>query len=117
MAAGRSTPEHAEREAGPVASPQAATRPTPGPARVLALQRAIGNAAVHRLLRPGPATVQRVREDEFRADPPGFLRKNKVTVEMAKGLRLRYPDPDLHKSYYESFVTGMDEYRFSRHWF
>jgi hypothetical protein len=114
----------------------------PNPAQVLTLQRAIGNAAVNELLRRpssegpeplsagrvhaappvtvargGPARVQRVREDEFRADPPAFLRKNKVTVEMAKGLQLRYPDPDVHSMFYTNFVAMMDAYKFSRHWF
>jgi hypothetical protein len=118
MAAGRSTPEHAEREAGPVASPQvAALAPDASTARVLALQRSVGNAAVHRLLRPGAAVVQRLREEEFRADPPGFLKANKVTMDMAKGLRLRYPDADLHNMIYEGFVGQMDQYKFARHWF
>ena len=67
--------------------------------------------------RSAPARVQRVREDEFKVDPSGFLKKHKVTVEMSKGLALRYPSPDIHKMFYENFVSQMDQYAFSRHWF
>ena len=140
MTAGHLKPESV-KAGRPVASPDVATRPTaavertsaapvpghgqaPNAGQVLTLQRAIGNAAVSRLLRRpsvtvargGPAKLQRVREGEFRADPAGFLKKYRVTVETAKGLKLRYP-ADVHAMFYEKFVRMMDAYKFSRHWF
>jgi hypothetical protein len=142
----RSGPNPLTTEPAPARSPRLSTTSAAStPARVLFLQRTIGNAAVVDLLaqpketappsashtktalwatrpmpprgRTAPTLVQRMDEDQFMADPPAFLEEHNVTVDMAKGLALRYPSPDIPTGHYADFVGKMDQYAFTRHWF
>ncbi len=58
--------------------------------------------------------VQRVNEGPFKADPPTFMAANLISLDMAKGLKLRAPAPELSKKYAE-FIKVMGS--LEKHWF